>query len=168
MSLLDRFRNTPELKGFFANQCVENGVSAVIDKVDDYIIIKLDWFYKSLNLGNETPKSPDCLVVQKCKHKHGYKVILVELKDFKSSNNIKLDSIKDKFYTALYDFMDYRFKDLFRDILGVQLILVTSNNHYKKKDISLKYDTLINNPIKWRNRPMLIRPAYSIVVLRNC
>ena len=64
----------------------------------------------------DTPKSPDCLIVQKCANEQ-YKIYVVELRNVKSQKNKYIDrsGIRAKFETCLLDFMSDRFRPYFYD-----------------------------------------------------
>ena len=102
---------TPHIKPV----CCENEVCVDFDPAvspEDYLIIKVDEFY-SANVPNpRTPKSPDCLIVQRCAEGH-FHVYAVELKNVKYRRDLDKDDIWDKFHTCLTDFMSNRFRQHF-------------------------------------------------------
>jgi len=69
--MINKIRNHPQLKNFIAQTCAENNISADIAETipaENVVILKVDQYYNSLNLGHlgKTPPSVDCLIVQKC------------------------------------------------------------------------------------------------------
>lgn len=112
--LINDLRNDPLLEGCRTDSCCENNVCVNFDPTlskEDYMVIKVDDFYKGLKLAN-TPKSTDCLIVQRCSTGH-FHVYVVELKNVKRKNELDPDAIRGKFHTCLFDFMSNQFREHF-------------------------------------------------------
>ena len=83
--MINQIKYTDSLKDYVTRQCEENKIFvSMADDIlpDNYMVIKIDNYYNSLNLGN-TPPSVDCLVVLKC-HDNDFIIYLVELKNVRS------------------------------------------------------------------------------------
>ncbi len=108
---------------------------------DNYVVVRMDKYYTSLNLGHlrQTPPSIDCLIVLKCSD-GSFIIYLIELKNIKRPSGFEAPNIYMKFKTAIEDFMSVRFKDIFLDpgyrIKNIHLYFVS--NPYRLKDISHK------------------------------
>lgn len=169
-SILRRIRENADLAPFIVTRCFEHGVGVELhESIDpnDVVIIKVDDYYNSVVKGALDP-SPDCIIVQKCRRTNVIRVTIVELKDYKYSSSVKLKDVLAKFNTAMNDFMNVRFRDLFKPVDEYALYLVTSSNHYRKRDIGVKYEALLNFPIRRNGRKYLIRPEYSLLKLKSC
>lgn len=115
--MLNKIRNNPKLKEFISDDCEESGIYvSMADDIppENHLILKVDRFYNSLNLGHlgKTPKSIDCLIPLKCID-DDYLVYLIELKRLKSGRHLKVPDIFDKFETTIKNFMSSRFKNIF-------------------------------------------------------
>jgi len=129
--LLDDIRADPDLAPFLDTTCCERDVCVDFDpsiSKEDYVIIKVDDYYNAKVPSPDTPKSPDCLIILRCKDE-SFHIFIAELKNVKSQSgkNIQRGKTREKFHTCLTDFMSNRFRNHFYNTaykLKLQLILV--------------------------------------------
>jgi|WetSurMetagenome_2_1015567.scaffolds.fasta_scaffold59096_3 hypothetical protein len=112
--LFDEILQTPELFALYRETCEENGICVDLENInrDNVLILKIDAFYCSKYMKNETPNSIDCLIIVKCANE-SYNLYLFELKNVSSTQGIEIAKIKAKFNTTINDFLNNRFKQLF-------------------------------------------------------
>ena len=143
--LIQRIKKHKILSKFVEDNCCENDVWVTFDESilpEAYVIIKVDKYYNSLNL-EKTPPSLDCLIVRECEN-GGYGLTLVELKKTKTSGDIDLKNIKEKYETTLYDFIKSKFiGELDIDYSDIKLFFVSRIELYAR-DLGLKMETLGN------------------------
>jgi hypothetical protein len=158
MNLIDLVRKDERLKTFLSKKCTEKKVSLQVTNLD-YQTIKLDNFYRDLNLA-QPPATPDCLTVIKCE-KGRFKVLISELKsgDF--------EDVTPKFITALVDFMSIRFSSIFMPEGKVRfdLQLLCVQNRASRKS-SVRKQML--NEIKWEGRKLFIIEVKSPFEVLDC
>lgn len=168
--MLSKIKENQELSKFIVEKCCENEVCVTIDKSisnNDYIIIKVDDFYNSLNLGNNTPPSPDCLIFRKCVDS-GFGLTIVELKNITTNKHFDLENLVQKFETCLNDFIKIKFKEYFDiEYVDVKLFFVSHIEIYKR-DLGLKMETLINKTFKFNGRKYLINPKMPHPTITPC
>ena len=144
-------------------ECDENKyqtiISSSIDRDRDLTIIKIDAYYGGLNL-EKTPPTPDCLVVLRCED-GSYRIFIFELKNVNRASRIDRENIKDKFTTAVEDFMGKKFARIFEnesfDIKDFRMYFITdprgaSSHNMKLEEFQKKYmgsrlDFLNNIPL---------------------
>lgn len=126
----------------------ENGVNVILDgdfynengklKQDVIANISVDTYYNSLGLG-ATPPSPDNLVVIK-RGETKYCIYIIELKNVTRTSTLKADNIKKKFDTAINDFMNQRFTEIFNKVdtklTDITLWLVCNRFEFIDSEIS--------------------------------
>lgn len=171
--MIDKIKNTASLKPFITNRCEEKRifVSMAGDILpDNYLVIKVDSYYNSLNL-SDTPPSVDCLIPLKCSD-NSCVIYLVELKNIKSPRRFKLDNIYGKFKTTIEDFMGKRFKKIFYDerlsIKNLELYFVSKL--YKSRRLEgTKMDSLLSRkPFEFRGKIYQISPELPNPLIKNC
>lgn len=104
--MIEKIKKHPILAHYITDACCENDISVTFDdklNADDYVIIKVDDYYNSLNI-EKRPASVDCLIVRKCVD-NGYGLTLVELKNIRTTQGFEIDNLKEKFDTTLNDFI---------------------------------------------------------------
>ena len=109
--MIARIKSQPELQPYIKETCCENDVCVDFDPAipeSDYLVIKVDDFYNATVPNPNTPKSPDCLIVQRCAAGH-FQIHVVELKNVKSRSSLDSEVIREKFHTCLMDFMSNQF-----------------------------------------------------------
>lgn len=167
--MINLIKNDQELSGFIVDECTENDICVDMDNVidkNDYVIIKVDDYYNSLNIPNRPP-SPDCLIVQKCKN-GDYALIIVELKNIKNSKGFTVDNMCAKFDTCLTDFIPLRFSKYFDlDYKSICLLFVSKIEIYRR-DHGLYMDALINKRFSFRGKNLKIKPRMPIPKLKPC
>jgi hypothetical protein len=92
--MIERIVQDPLLSLLVCDECAENEVSVTFDGAidrSDYVILKVDDFYNSLNI-EKRPPAPDCLIVLKCKEK-GHALAVVELKNIHTGSSLPLDNL---------------------------------------------------------------------------
>lgn len=118
MMLLDKLSSDPIISQFICEECSENNFAAEFEdklkKSKNYLIIKVDDYYNSLQTDNQTPPSPDCLIFVKCDDANNYNIYIIELKNIKSKNGFNIKNIRSKFKTCVNSFM----KDVIRNYLN--------------------------------------------------
>ncbi len=171
--LLNSIRNNQQLKDFIKPICSDEGICVQIDdKIDknDYLVIKVDEYYNTLGL-EQTPASPDCLIVIKCKN-DGYALAIVELKNINNSGRFDIENMTQKFTTCFNDFMSNRFKDYFdRDFQRIQLFFVSKVNiRFRDNDLSrgLRLEALINKRFIFRNKRYMIKAYNPTPLVKAC
>ncbi len=171
--MINKIKDTEALKPFITDECEENKI--FVNMADDipqnnYLVIKVDRYYNSLNL-SDTPPSVDCLVLLKCADS-SYVLYLVELKNIKRPRRFKIDNIRDKFKTTIDDFMSTRFKDIFHSeklpIKDLRLYFVTNLYKTPRKDTT-KMDSLLSRlPFEFRGKIKQIEPELPNPLIKNC
>ncbi|MBW1614958.1 MAG: hypothetical protein JRJ49_00175 [Deltaproteobacteria bacterium] len=185
--MIDKINEDQERFWFKSLLCKENGISAEIDdkiQDEDYIVLKIDKYYASLKMA-ETPPSPDCLIIVKCKKNNLYDLYLVELKNIKSPAGFKVNNIKAKFKTAVKDFMCERFKDILLNksysINKFKIYFVTdacrikkyhpdiTEEDYLKRIETTKLKRVQNlKPLKFRNKSAAIDSRLPNPMIKYC
>lgn len=127
--LINDIRADETLAPYLSQDCCENDVCVDFDPAvlpADFVVIKVDTFYNATVPNPGTPKSPDCLIVQRCGD-DSYKIYVVELKNVRFQSVLDANDLRDKFHTCLTDFMSNRFRQYFYDLnhqFKLKLILV--------------------------------------------
>lgn len=170
--MLDKIYKTEALLPFLKKECYENEVGISLDKginEDDYVVIKVDDYYNSLNLGKDTPPSPDCLIIRKCEHT-GYGLTIVELKNIQTAKGFNVNNMIGKFNTCINDFIMIRFKDLlFKEYVDIKLYFVSKINPYNKnRDKGLRLETLIEKKIIYNGAKYMIAPDLPNPTIKKC
>ncbi|MEQ9908352.1 MULTISPECIES: hypothetical protein [Pectobacterium] len=146
--MINGIHSEPLLSVLHRDTIEENGVNIIIDeefydkngklKSDIIANLSVDSYYNSLGLG-ATPPSPDNLVVIKRGEKK-YCIYIVELKNVTRTSTLKAHNIKKKFDTAINDFMNERFSDIFNKsdtkITDITLWLVCNRFEFIDSEIS--------------------------------
>lgn len=153
----------------------ENGVAVLIDEEyydktgslsrESIINLSVDEFYNSLREAN-TPPSPDNLVIIN-RGGNKYSVYLIELKCVDRVSRLKAGNIKEKFNTAVEDFMKVRFGECFLSgevkIIDFNIWVVCNRFNFVASDISdedylrkirggVMESLLLAKPYKFRDR----------------
>ena len=137
--LIDQLKKDAVISQYFCDECKENDVSIEIDEtiaVEDILIIKVDDYYNANVPLDRRPKSPDCLIIQRCAEQI-YDIHIVELRNIANSDGFTVQEIKEKFITCLNDFMYGRFAKHFvsEDFVYEKFDLVFVSDPYGfKKD----------------------------------
>ncbi len=170
--LLNDLRADASLAQYIHETCCERAVCVDFDPAipkEDYLVVKVDDFYKGLKLA-KTPKSTDCLIVQRCVKGH-FHIHIVELKNVKYQSDLDAGAIWDKFHTCLTDFMSNRFRSHFYNEnydFKLRLYLVAG----KIKDtyaMNFKFDFLLAmRPLHFANKPHAIQPENPNPMIGPC
>jgi len=167
--MIETILQDSELSQLICEECAENDVSVTFDGTiskDDYIILKVDNYYNSLNI-EKRPPAPDCLIVLKCKNQ-GFALAVVELKNIHSAQSLTLDNLIAKFETCFDDFIANRFKAILdQDYQRIQLIFV-SNIELYKRDIGLKVKALMSYSVYYRGKRYFVRPYMPTPAIKAC
>lgn len=167
--MINKLKTNLSLSKYVEDTCCENEICVSFDEgiyPNTYAIIKVDKYYNDLKL-RKTPASIDCLIVREC-IKTGYGLTLVELKNIESGKGFNVDNMKEKFETALYDFIKKRFKALLDiDYSQIRLFFVSKQEIYKR-DLGLKMEVLINIKFNYNDRVLMIRPEMPTPTINNC
>lgn len=142
--LIDQLRNDVLINRHFCSECRENNVGIEIDAnigADDIVIINVDEFYAKNAVPQ--PKSPDCLIVQRCSH-NSFILYIVELKNIDSPGGFKVEHIVEKFTNCLADFMYIRFPHYFRnpDINYININLIFIADPYDFKNVPVRQEKM--------------------------
>lgn len=169
--LFEKIRADAALSPFLKSCCEDEGMSVEMDSSitpEMFVILKPDDYYNSLHLP-KTPASPDCLILQQCVN-GGYAVTLVELKNIKSAQDVKVEEIVRKFQTCLENFMSVRFEQYFlRDYERIVLYFVTKIGRTYQKDKGLTLETLIDRRFTFRHRKnLMIRLEMPTPAIKPC
>lgn len=171
--LINDLRNDPLLIGHLSETCCENDVCVDFDPAiprEDYLIVKVDSFYNANVPNPDTPKSPDCLIVQRCAAGH-FHVHVVELKNVKYQSSLDLDDLWEKFHNCLTNFMSDRFRPHFYNEnydfkLRLYLVAGRVRDTYAK---NFKFDFLLAmRPLQFANRPVGIQGENPNPLIRAC
>lgn len=188
--LFDRIHEHVDLYGLVRSKCTENNVGVqfspdLLDADGDphhekVLVLKLDHFYCSERMPNPPP-SPDCLVIVKCCEGNTYDFYLIENRNTKRTQNVKPSEISRKFSTALYDFLEVQFPDIFLadtvQIGRLALYLVTDPlKLVGKSDAERKAaigGTVIEaygflSPLVFQGRALRIEPQIPDPTILNC
>lgn len=131
MSLIEDLKALPLLEKYICTDCTENGFAVTIDPTvhpDDILIIKVDAYYNDTVHNNDRPKSPDCLIIQRCAD-DVYSLFVVELRDINGPGGFTIPDVREKFQTCVYDFMN--------EILRTQLL----ESEYQYRRVRLLFVT---------------------------
>ncbi len=173
--LIKELREHPELLDFIADRCCDEKEELRVDfsgeiPAEDYLIIKPDEFYASLNLGTATPKSPDCFIVQRCAEGN-FHIYLIEFKNFSKRRSSLKDEIFAKFETCLHDFMSDRFREQFYNLdyaFKIHPILILANMN-DRKIRNFKFDFLLAlPPLKFGSKRYAIRGEEPHPMINSC
>ena len=173
--LIQKIQEDPILSKFLCDDCEENGVGINIGsevKREDFIIIKVDDYYKENERSNDRPKSPDCLIIQHC-GENRFVLYLVELKDIESLKTERMGDIRDKFQHCFSDFMSDRFRLYFYDLgydFTIKLFFITDPRETKvDKGKATRMDSLLalRQP-RFANRPYPIKHKIPNPIIQPC
>ena len=167
--MIERIVQDPQLSLLVCDECAENEVSVTFDGTidrSDYVILKVDDYYNSLNI-EKRPPAPDCLIVLKCREK-GHALAVVELKNIHTGSSLPLDNLIAKFETCFDDFISNQFKAILdQDYQRIQLIFV-SNIELYKRDIGLKVKALMDYRLQFRGKRYAITPYMPTPNIKAC
>ncbi len=120
--MLDAIIKDDDLFQIIRLDCNENGICIQIcDKllnnsgnlIEGLIkILKIDAYYSSKRMREETPKSIDCLIITKTGEKQ-FGLKLVELKNVSNAKNLRPNKIRQKFETTINEFLSKKFSHIF-------------------------------------------------------
>jgi hypothetical protein len=174
--LIQRIQEDPILSKFLCDDCEEHGVGINVSeavKRDDFIIIKVDEYYKIHEKSNNRPKSPDCLIIQHC-GENRFVLYLIELKDIESLKTERLSDIRDKFQNCFSDFMSDRFREYFYDTdyeFTIKVFFISDPREGKvdRKSQSTRMDNLLalKQPY-FANRVYPIKPKLPNPTIQPC
>jgi len=166
--MINELNNHATLSQYIEENCCENKICVSFDNDinrDSYVIIKVDKYYNSLNLG-DTPPSVDCLIIRKCKY-GGYGITIVELKNI-NETRFRKENLALKFKTTLDDFIKIRFGTILDiDYKDIKLYFVSKQEIYKR-DLSLKLELLMNVKFKFNGKSLMIQPKMPTPTIKNC
>jgi hypothetical protein len=179
--LIDLLRKDTTISPYFCNECVENDVSIDIDQSisnEEILIIKVDNYYNANVPIDLRPKSPDCLIIQRCSD-NTYIIYIVELKNIANQDGFTVKGIEEKFITCLDDFMSVRFANYFHDnsfnYSSIKLYFISDPYGFKndpEKQLKMrghKLDLLISIRIpRYFNQHLYIDPKIPNPKINNC
>ncbi|MEK7256393.1 MAG: hypothetical protein AAB316_16685 [Bacteroidota bacterium] len=173
--LLDELRAEPALAYFIKSECCDQGICVDFDPAipaTDFVIIKVDDFYADAIRAGDRPKSPDCLIVQRCADGK-FHWFVVELKSVQSqgSGDLKREEIWEKFHTCLTDFMSNRFRQFFYNPdyeFNLHLVLVAGKMAEKfKRNFDFKF-LLGLKPLYFANKIIGVQGENPNPLVRPC
>ena len=107
------------------------------------------------------PQTPDCFTIIKCKEAGKFKILISELKSG------AVDDVKSKFETAVKDFIEKRFMDIFLDgdkvVHAIDLVIVSN----KKADKASVRRSMLA-PIKLKEERLLIIQKPNPLIIEDC
>lgn len=185
--MLDEILSDEQLFAITRTSCNENEIFVEISNnisEDDFLVLKIDQYYNSLNIRTRHP-SVDCLIIVRCQKNEGYDLYLVELKNIKRLKGFKTKNIEEKFKTALEDFMSDRFSHIFlndnyrinklrmyfiSDPLGLKKKYPNiTAEQYRRRFSGTKLDMLQSSrPVKFRNKITNIDPRLPNPMAKPC
>ena len=131
----DSIQTDESLRNIIKQRCEDEGMCVSFDekiKEADYLILKIDDFYKGLYM-EMPPPSPDCMIVIRCIG-GGYKLVIVELKGIEKNRHFDINNVIGKFSTCLNDFILARFPHYFAiEYNTIELLFVTNIDIYKRE-----------------------------------
>jgi hypothetical protein len=171
--LINDLRADASLAPYIRQTCCETDFCVDFDPAipaDDYLVVKVDDFYNAAVPNPDTPKSPDCLIVQRCAAGH-FHVHVVELKNVKYQSDLDQEAIWDKFHTCLTDFMSDRFRSYFykEDYdFKLQLYLVAGRVR-PSYTMNFELDWLLSiRPLQFANKFYGVKPENPNPLIRPC
>ncbi|MES2703328.1 MAG: hypothetical protein V4649_11850 [Bacteroidota bacterium] len=135
--LIEQLRNDRNVGPFIGFECRENtlyvGIADTVSP-EDLLIIKVDSYYNATIHNNDRPKSPDCLIIQRCGEDR-YVLHIVELRDIEGPGGFTVKEIEEKFVNCIEDFMSERFGNYFHNeahnIDRIKLVFVSDPYGFK-------------------------------------
>ena len=168
--MFENIKRNVNLREFIVDECCDNGICLELeDNIpdEDKLIIKVDDYYNAQHMGNNTPPSPDCLILIRC-NDGGYSLHVAELKNIKSSKGYDVKNMLGKFDTCFYDFIQSRFPELFNvDYKAVKLYFVSKIDVYSR-DMGLSYDLLMAHRIRFNGKKLNIRAFMPTPKVKHC
>ncbi len=165
---LKKIKTHTVLSKLVRERCEEHGVCVLVDERienEHFVVLKVDDFYNSLNV-KIRPKSPDCLIIQKC-NQSDYALTVAELKDISQASRFELKHIYEKFETCFDDFIGKRFDDILKiEFKRVKLYFVSKIEIYKR-DATLKLK-LANKPFYYNGKKYYIEPQMPSPAIKPC
>ena len=126
----------------------------------DYVAIKVDDYYNDLRLKN-TPSAVDFLVTVDCLDNR-YALYLLELRNVKKPEYLRLPKVQNKFSNTLSKFMEDTFSGIFCNdrfkYRRIRLSLVSNDDVIQKVKDSLLTDAALSvKPFSFRGRPLTLK-----------
>ncbi len=185
--MFDTILQDTELFGLCRGKCQENDICIEFgDNLaeDAFLILKIDDYYTSSRMHNPPP-SLDCLIIVECETNPCYDFYLVEMKNIKSPHGFQIKNIKDKFTTAIEDFLKKRFAYIFLNsdycVNKFRLYFVSdacrikkkfpdiTHEGYRKKILGTKYEAFLSlKPFEFRGKKALIDPRLPNPMVKVC
>lgn len=158
-----------KLQAIIKQHCEDEGMCVSFDeklKEIDYLILKVDDFYNSLQT-EFRPPSPDCMIVIPCIG-GGYKLVIVELKGIKKNRHFDINNVTEKFRTCLNDFILTRFSQHFAiEYNTIELLFVTNIDIYRG-ELGLSMQLLMRKKFTYKGRNYLIKPSEPQKAIKPC
>lgn len=186
--MIDAIDDNTDLQAICRRACAENDLEVEIceallvrgDLNDRLIkILKVDDFYNTRDFATP-PKSIDCLIVVKCAS-GSYELILVELRDVRSSRNVKPRDIIEKFRNTFETFLSHDFASVFENpdyhISKVEAWLISdpfqssglSEEEYRRKIKGTVLDAIQSaRPFEFRDHRVPIKPLRPPTTQQVC
>ena len=112
--MINIIQTKKELKKHLCHSFSDSGISVDVDSkltTAEYIGVKVDDYYNNL-LPMMAPKSVDFIVAVDC-NCNAYALYILEFKNYKRAKALHIKEIYEKFDTAIYDFIESKFKDIY-------------------------------------------------------
>lgn len=113
--MLQKIKNNSELRPYLHTRLEDAGLEVKVAesvREDEYAAIKVDDYYAGLRLGKQTPKSVDFIAVVD-NGNAWYNLYVLEFKNCKRPRGLRFGDIREKFETALNNFLSHRFSEIF-------------------------------------------------------
>ena len=124
--MIRQIESTPSLSPFLRREFEDSGIYVAVEPSlsdEEYVGIKVDDYYAA-NLPHQEPKAVDFIAVVDCTC-DAYVLYILEFKNVRSPDGLKISDIQEKFANTVSDFIDSRFANIFH------------NSRYKYKKIFL-------------------------------
>jgi len=167
--LIDDVRKNPQISPFLEPTCCENNIEDFVsDEVNDdsICIIKVDKYYRSLNLG-KTPPSVDCLILQHCTMQNFY-FHIVELKSTDKSARLDIANVIEKFNTTVNDFILKRFFEPIGKYDSVKLKLILVSKVENTGSDTMLRKILRENSVRYKGMKPIIDLKFSTYTIEGC
>lgn len=167
--LIQDVRNNLLISPFLEQTCCENNVEVSVSievKSESICIIKVDKYYRALNLGR-TPPSVDCLILQQCRQQN-FSFHIIELKSADKSPRLDIDNVIEKFRTTITDFISVRFYEPIGKYDSVKLKLVLVSKVANTGSDTMLRKILRENSFSYKGLKSIIDLKYSSYKIESC
>ena len=135
--MIAKIKDCKELADYIYYEFEDEGIKIDVDTrltKNEYIGVKVDEFYNK-TLTTQAPKSVDFLISVDCQC-NNYILYIMEFKNVKSPQHLKITDIQEKFTNTINDFIMNRFADIYANDKFVykDVFLYLISDAYRIKD----------------------------------